>query len=697
MTIPLLGDRQFHTPEPKEILDWLASRATMARDYLRDPRNQVVWGIVLLAALLRLVYLDLIEFKATQIRWLTQAAEILDGSLPATANDPMALVAPPPLLSYLLTIPVLLGRDPRIAVVFLGLANALAVFGLYAIANRHYGSRVAILASLFLAVSPWQVILSRRIGPDSLLVPLAILLLYGLCSALYDRDPWGWVLSAIALGLLMYASFLSVPLLLVFVVLVIIYFRRVSWPHLLLGICLILILFVPYLYHQNLYRLADLGQLVRRIVASSSAPASGQRALQYIGWAVSGLHLDSLVGPAQSEYHVAGAVFSWPPYLLIVACLVSLLQLWILALRSWSRWRSPEDPAKFVLPAVWLWVPLLLLMGRPGAFDIGMLLALVPVMLLSAGISVAAFLDLFERGVFSRTWWGYLPRLGVWLATLAVILWQAFSVVHFGGFVASHDTSESYGVPYRFWYRTAGLAQRVVAATPAKQLWGIVGPTDILDDDVPMILRYLIDSRIEIAFMEPQALLLPAERPGVYLLVDPDPMARKTLTLLQAEERGLVHFPGRASPAQIYVADARPVAELLGMIQTPGSWGIEGGPQMIGYDLDTRTRPGPSLAATTFWTFQGTARLPAHSYGFSLGLNSAGNPVPQCTGLGLPERYWKDGLLLQQTCLLSLPTGGSAEAYALTVTLSGPGVVDGVDRRITYTDTLSLEPIVGPR
>ena len=226
-------------PEPREKSGWLQSLWSQVRASLRQRDTQFLLGIIAIAALLRLSYLDLIEFKADEAQHLLRSARLVEeGEWPLVGTMASVGVAKPPLMVYLMAVPLLLGRDPRIASAFIALLNIAAIAGLFLLVRRYYGLRVAAISTLLLAVNPWAVAYSRKAFTADLLLPFAVLFLWGLLRALVDRRPWGWVLACLSLGLSLYLTFSPLPIFIVFVLLVVFYRSRVSWAHLAFGICL---------------------------------------------------------------------------------------------------------------------------------------------------------------------------------------------------------------------------------------------------------------------------------------------------------------------------------------------------------------------------------------------------------------------------------------------------------------------------
>jgi 4-amino-4-deoxy-L-arabinose transferase-like glycosyltransferase len=148
-------------PKPRQVGAWVAHQWALVRAYVLDPEHRIMWGIILLAAALRLGHLDLIQFGSEQARYLSSGLELVENlKFPLIGIRTAAGVAEPPLMSYILAVPLLFGRDPRIAAAFVASLNVVAVAGCYLLARRYWGVRVALIAAVLFAVNPWAVVLS---------------------------------------------------------------------------------------------------------------------------------------------------------------------------------------------------------------------------------------------------------------------------------------------------------------------------------------------------------------------------------------------------------------------------------------------------------------------------------------------------------------------------------------------------------
>lgn len=135
-------------------------------------------GLVLavgLAAIMRLSGLGLIEFKADEaltvlsLESFWQKPEIIQAGLVSSTG-----VRNFPLFQYLLLPAAKISADPRFLSGFIGLINVLMIGWFYTATKRKFDSRIALIAGLLLAVSPYPVLYSRKIWAQDLIMLLAV-------------------------------------------------------------------------------------------------------------------------------------------------------------------------------------------------------------------------------------------------------------------------------------------------------------------------------------------------------------------------------------------------------------------------------------------------------------------------------------------------------------------------------------------
>ncbi|MBN1402478.1 MAG: glycosyltransferase family 39 protein [Anaerolineae bacterium] len=665
-------DRRLRVPEPWEIVAWLRRARAALRRHFTQPTNQLFWGLLLVAALLRLAYLDLIPLASSQLQHLLQALQIVQGGpLPGAGPSTPAGIARPPALGYLLSLPLLFGRDPRLAVVVTIAVHLGALAAIFLIARRHLGLRVAFVATALLACNPWAVLAARSISEGAVLLPAAICVLVGLNLALSDRRPWGWVLACIAAGLMVNTSLTALPVIAVILILALLYRRRTGWLHLALGLALIALISVPYASQQNLSRFADVRAALRAVGADLAHPNATLQAFRAAAWLHSGGGIESLTAPSTQDFE-SSRLLGRIGQLGAVTFFIALPTILWLALSRWSKWRSGQDTAPYLIPCVWLLIVLIGMPALPEDLAASPFIGVLPVGLLSMALVLDRLYALPDSAALRARWWSQFLKLGLVLLFFIFLVWQIFSLLHLLSFVSHHDVSAGYSMPFRYWRRTANLVRREAREGDIPELWMLADGSSPTTELAPQILAYLLEDELETVLLGhdgSQGLLLPAGRPGVYLVSDPSSLAAGVVRQLGAQRRGVVLFPDGTTTLSVHVVEAREVESLLELIPQRGLWGLDSGLRLVGYDWPPSARPGEAADLATYWTFldvpsedqEGTHRV------FTRLIDVQGRPVAQCEAFALPEAHWMPGLLLKQWCTLQLPANMPPGEYALLV------------------------------
>ncbi len=632
-----------------------AGRATQrARSLLRSGQWRLCAFVTAVALYLRLRALDATPITPGLARALAAAASLArEGLLPSSE----AGAGHSAFLSYLFAVPALLSRDARWALALVGVLQVGGLAAFVALARRRYGPWAALVAGLLWAVNPWANLQVQGAGVAALLPVVTVASLGGLLWAVVDRNPWGWTLAAAALGAGAGLSPWGLALAAGLPLALVAYRRRVSWLHLLLGLCIGLLAAGPSLYVANLTRLAGAR------VAFGDARAEGtllQRAgdaLLALRGAHSGLGAQGLAEPTLP------AALGWPRTALLDegagwVAVAGLLALAPLALGAWGRWKARQDPALYLLPALYAWGPLaLLVLARvePGPEGLA---ALQPLGFLGASLLLTRL-----PGALARRGPGWrrfaLATTGA-LAVLAaaIIAWQGATSVHLQeapqGWASVPE--ERAGVPLRFWHNTANLLLRQTQAAGTRQVWQLVGDAAPAALD-GAVLPYLLGGQVRLVRVGPQAIHLPAGRPGVYLRLEEDATSDVPVPEVPGEDKGLVLAPGGTARATVTVAVARPVDAVLGEIGTATDVRFQVGLSLLGYDWPAEARPGQPARLRTYWTLADIPageREVAHRLTVRL-LAADGRAVAEASGLGLREEDWAVGYLLAQWHDLDIP------------------------------------------
>jgi hypothetical protein len=165
----------------------------------------VAFALIAVGAALRLARLDAMEFKRDEQEWLTLAIRLLADRLwaspstwPTYAIASSNGVAIPPLFTWILAAAWASTRDPVAVARVIAAINVVCLYPLWLWARRRLDDVPALLTLGIVAVSPFTVILSRKIWNPDLMLPGVLLVLWGI-EWLRSGRPWRG-LAVIVLG-----------------------------------------------------------------------------------------------------------------------------------------------------------------------------------------------------------------------------------------------------------------------------------------------------------------------------------------------------------------------------------------------------------------------------------------------------------------------------------------------------------------
>lgn len=646
----------FRVPEPAEVWGLLSRAPAALWRYVSARERLPLWALLALAALLRLVSLDLIPFGLPEVQHLTRAAGDAAATCTLFERALAAVLSTPP--------------DPRTAAAWLAALNVVALWPLHQALARGHSARTAHLTTAFLAITPWSVLLARQLEPAALALALSALLLAALYAALRSGWAWGWTLAWLALGLLLDTTVWAAPLLLVVAALMALFAARVRWGHALLGVLLASLLLLPTWYHAPEQRPT---RIVARFFREEAPPSGVAGDLLTVARDIhSGQGLDGLLAPSGQAFRPAQGLAGGMAALAGWLWLLSLPTVAWLAARAWSHWREGEDPVVYLIPTAWLGISLAAYGLRGGTVAPGQLAFLLPAGALAMGLALDRLIELPRLLRAGGPWWSSWLGGAVWLFVAAYVVWGALSVASLYGHLGRYDVSQGYGTPLRFWQRTANTVARALEGRVRQEVWIMAEGDDPTQDEEPAVLRYLLGPEIQALFVEaenPQALLLPAERDALYLTLRPDGWRSRQLELWGAQLVAQVLFPQAGREAELRWVAARPVGELLAAIPQRDWAAYDMGLRLIGYDSPALTNLDESLVLTTYWTFENVSGDPGGQHRLTwLLYGQDGALMARASAFGLPEAAWREGLLLRQQHTLALPEGlptGPYEAHLL--------------------------------
>lgn len=150
--------------------------------------------ILLFSLAFRITNLDLIEFKTDEAVNLLLASRPLFGHPFAPGGTISSIgILNPPLFTYLLFPLTAVSLDPRWISFFIGFINSLAIAFLFLIIRKYYNQTIALIASIFMAFSPWAIIYSRKIWTQDLLIPFFVPFYYSFHKLLVEKKQIFWI------------------------------------------------------------------------------------------------------------------------------------------------------------------------------------------------------------------------------------------------------------------------------------------------------------------------------------------------------------------------------------------------------------------------------------------------------------------------------------------------------------------------
>jgi len=648
------------------------------------------WPLVVvtaLAAVLRLWHVDLAPLRYDDVDVLSRARDVVEHGPTLTGPLTSWGVPDPPGSVYLLLPAALVPFPPTAAVVLVGLLNIAAVALTYLLAERYLGRRTAIAAGLLFAVSPWAVYFSRRSWAE--IVPLfTVLALWSAYEVVVGRRARWAVGFFVALAVQVQIRILSLIFGPAALLTLAIWPRRwgIRWPA--LGIALGCVLAVPYLAWVAAHWTVFAGQLAEGNRGVGLAPGEGSVSLVlWLGAGFGLLPARSDVAPWLDPLGQVGQVALGLVGLLLLGGLVMAV---IAVIRRRPGWEAT------LLPAIWLVLPLLALVGQSSSIYLHYLVALFPSVFIVLALPLGWLLERPRKPVVALggLLLGALVAYQLAVTGLVYRVMEAYELAEPPTQPASLraaavaiareasnelGTGERYGVepPIRYWGAIAD--QAVAEATAAgsgqageSQVWVLAGETDPLTAEVPAVLDYLLRPRVEPRFLPPDTLIFQMLRPAIVVeLPDLDPV--ESLDRF-GERRGSVPAPtinnrDSLARARITAVPARGPQAWQAVAPTRLSAAFDGGIQILGYRADQRqVRAGDSLPVTVMWWVTSQASVQAVP---SLRLVDANGQVvsSEAPGRPLPALGEGDWVVVRRE-MLAVPIRAQPGQYTLEVGLT---------------------------
>ncbi|VAW42048.1 hypothetical protein MNBD_CHLOROFLEXI01-520, partial [hydrothermal vent metagenome] len=337
--------------------------------------------LLAVAAYLRLRGLEHSPILGDQSILLNIAMHFVNsGEIPLAANKSSAGIMNPPLIAYLLSVPLFIKGTLTFVHLFQGVMGVTAVAVLAIYAQRLFGWRVALLASLLFAVNPWAVYYSRFIwNPNPIPLFSTLLLMSLLAYFAGNRHPIHLALAFLWLAAITQLHLSGLVLIAVLGIVMLIFWRRQpqdSWLKAVapigFGLGLMLLLYWPFILFERAVGFGDL-QAIATALIGGSAPTDGIGVGEAAVNAASFLLVQELA-TGNNVWHAinvsldALGLWQWAARFAQLLFIASLLYAIFAPLVRWLRGRkqsksiaqqSPRHTALLIL-AIWLLIPILL-------------------------------------------------------------------------------------------------------------------------------------------------------------------------------------------------------------------------------------------------------------------------------------------------------------------------------------------------
>ncbi len=236
--------------------------------------------LLLVAAYLRLRGLAYSPVLGDQSILLNIAMHFVNtGELPLAANKSSAGIMNPPMVTYLLALPLFGWQSLTAVHLFQGVLGITAVFIMALYAQRLFGWRVALIATLLFAVNPWAVFYSRFVwNPNPIPLFSTLLLMSLLAYFVGKRRPIHILVSFFCLAVITQLHLSGLVLFAVLGGVILLFWRRQPEENglkallpFVIGGGIFLLLYVPFMLFERATGFVDLQAMVAALTGGAVA------------------------------------------------------------------------------------------------------------------------------------------------------------------------------------------------------------------------------------------------------------------------------------------------------------------------------------------------------------------------------------------------------------------------------------------
>lgn len=594
--------------------------------------------------------------------------------LPLAANKSSAGIMNPPLITYLLALPLFVRTTLLAPHLFQALLSTLAVPLLYGMAARLFNRRVGLLAALLFAVNPWAVYYGRFIWNPNPIPLFSTLLLGSLLAALVGgsriRRPavhlalvplWLAAITQLHLGSLVLIPTVALILLL--------FYRRWwrgwqwrSFAPLAVGLGLALLLYLPFLIFERAVGFSDLRAVFGALTGSADGVGAAETNLA--SWLLtlelaSGSHIFAATGVPRDAVWPLYGLFDMAQLLVACGLLVALVRPLRRRAAAGSAPMQRRRTEALLILAVWTLLPALLLLRHTVYLQNYYFLFLFPAPFLLLALLADELLQRLEARLAAAPARAPLRRtLSLLLLAPLLLLaaWQAHISLVRLTLLARGEIGEER--PLRDIEHAVETSRAVLAAAPGCDLL-IVDEGGTPESSRLGLLEPLVYPA-PVRLMDAGRGYIVPDGCAVYLLSVADPLLESWLAAAATPLPQQVRTGG--DTWRFYRVDAKAADD-----EAPAAplavW--QNGLNLVDVDLPDAAAPGERLSLTTTWRVTAVQPDGAQVHFFNHLVDEAGQIVAQEDAAAVAAAYWRPGDRLVAQFHLQLPVELPAGTYTV--------------------------------
>ncbi|GAB4157789.1 MAG: hypothetical protein Fur0021_27020 [Candidatus Promineifilaceae bacterium] len=623
------------------------------------------------AAYLRFTYLQYSEIGPDQsILYLIAMRFVNGGPLPLAANKSSAGIMNPPLIEYLLALPLLL----RTTVISPILSHAALSWSSVALlawgSQRLFGWRVAALATLLFAVNPWAVHYSRFIWNPNPIPFFAAALLLALLAMLRQekgtrnrRSAWWLALALPCLAAITQLHLSSLALLPAVCLILLLTWRRwrgggwrVWLSPLLVGTALAFLLYLPFLLFERAVGFGDLQAIFNALVGGRSA-ITGTVPPAETNTASLALALELVSGATVWGTQTAWSAALPPGFTLttLAQWLFGVSLLWAAVSILYRQWlRQPLTWLQWAQLMLLLWtlLPLLLYLRHTVYLQNYYFLYLFPAPFLLIALCLEEIGHMARREKMPAWLRQTIPAAAI-ILTLLLATWQF--LIYYTGLRLLQ--AEQIGPAHTAGDTAAAIhvAADLLAQYPSCDL--IILAAGGSAESSPLgLIEAFVHPRQARLLETGRGFILPANC-ALYLAAGHDPLAQ---TWLDAQAQPITPTATALNPDWrfYYVATAPADA-------TPPLAVWQNGLELLHAELVGAPAPGNQLALNLTWRVTQTPPPDTRYHFFNHFLDASGALRAQDDAPAVQTQYWRRGDQLVTQFHLALPSDLPAGLYEI--------------------------------